>query len=261
VHLANAQEISGKGVSVTLDGAPVLAGNAALLRGAGIPGIAEECAASDGGTVVHVASGGSYSGHIVISDELKEDARQAIRDLKAVGVKKTVLLTGDASAAGTRAAIDLGIDEVYTELLPGDKVAQVERLLAEESQREGKHRGTLVFLGDGINDAPVLARSDVGVAMGGLGSDAAIEAADAVIMSDEPSRLAAGIKIARKTLGIVKENILFSLGIKGAVLVLGAAGYASMWLAVFADVGVTFLAVLNSLRLLKYRGIDRQIDE
>ncbi|MDR3283699.1 MAG: cadmium-translocating P-type ATPase [Treponema sp.] len=248
VRLTGAREISGKGVSITVDGEAVLAGNSALLRDEGVSGIAEECAASDGGTIVHVAAGGTYSGHIVISDELKADARRTIQELKAAGIKKTVMLTGDTQSAGQKAAADLGVDEVYAGLLPADKVAQVERLLAEE--QTGGKRGTVAFLGDGINDAPVLARSDVGVAMGGLGSDAAIEAADVVIMSDEPSRLAKGIKIARKTMVVVRQNIVFSLGIKGAALVLGAAGIASMWLAVFADVGVTFLAVLNSLRLL-----------
>ncbi|MDR2181254.1 MAG: heavy metal translocating P-type ATPase [Treponema sp.] len=250
------REIPGKGVSVTVGGVPVLAGTLDLLREKGVDVESgtelcmspAECAKKDGGTIVHISQNGRYSGHIVIADEIKADAKNAVSALKRAGVKKTVLLTGDTDRVGRDTAAALGIDECYTELLPSDKVEKVEALLA--SLGGGKRRGALIFVGDGINDAPVLARSDVGVAMGGLGSDAAIEAADAVIMSDEPSRLAQAVVIARKTMGIVKENIVFSLGVKAVMLVLGAAGLASMWLAVFADVGVTFLAVLNSLRLL-----------
>jgi Cd2+/Zn2+-exporting ATPase len=209
-----------------------------------------ECARRDGGTVVHLARDGRYSGHIVISDEVKDDAKKTIASLNQSGVRKIVMLTGDTDSAGKKTAADIGVDEVYTQLLPGDKVTRVERLMAGKTKNK-----SLVFVGDGINDAPVLARSDVGVAMGAMGSDAAIEAADAVIMSDKPSLLAEGIKIARKTMTVVRENIVFSLGIKAIVLVLGAAGLASMWLAVFADVGVTFIAVLNALRLLAVRRI------
>ncbi|MDR2768294.1 MAG: heavy metal translocating P-type ATPase [Treponema sp.] len=252
------REIPGKGVSVTVDGVPVLAGTLDLLREKGVDVESgtelcmspAECAKKDGGTIVHISENGRYTGHIVISDEIKADAKNAISALKRAGVKKTVLLTGDTDRVGRDTAAALGIDECYTELLPSDKVEKVEALLESQTGAGGKRRGALIFVGDGINDAPVLARSDVGVAMGGLGSDAAIEAADAVIMSDEPSRLAQAIVIARKTMGIVKENIVFSLGVKAIMLGLGAAGLASMWLAVFADVGVTFLAVLNSLRLL-----------
>jgi Cd2+/Zn2+-exporting ATPase len=257
--LEGAREISGKGVEVTLEGKTVLAGNIGLLREGGVDvdggtcGCCDlspaECARRDGGTVVHLAEDGEYRGHIVIADQVKDDAREALALLKGVGIKQTVMLTGDTDAAGRKTAADIGIDLVYTELLPADKVERLEALMA--AQGTGRRRGTLIFVGDGINDAPVLARADVGIAMGGLGSDAAIEAADAVIMSDEPSRLAAGITIARKTMAVVHQNIVFSLGIKAAVLGLGAAGFASMWLAVFADVGVTFLAVLNSLRLLR----------
>ncbi|MDR1507226.1 MAG: heavy metal translocating P-type ATPase [Treponema sp.] len=259
LDISEVKEISGKGVKVNLEGGTVLAGNINLMKDEQVTGTAvkgarnmspEECAAADGGTVVHVAEGGAYMGHIVISDELKEDARNAVKALKQAGVRKTVMLTGDNDQAGRDIAASLGIDEVYTELLPQDKVEKVERLLADETDAHGKRRGTLVFLGDGINDAPVLARSDVGVAMGGLGSDAAVEAADAVIMGDEPSCLAKAIFVAKKTMRIVKQNIVFSLAVKAGVLVLGVAGIASMWFAVFADVGVTVLAVMNSLRLL-----------
>ncbi|GHV19057.1 hypothetical protein FACS189425_09110 [Clostridia bacterium] len=237
VRVADAEELSGKGVSAAVRGVATLVGTRGFMRERGIDAPAVET----GGTVAFVAENGEYRGHIVISDEIKEDAREAIKALKRAGVKKTVMLTGDADSVGRYVAAELGIDEVYTELLPADKVAKVESLLGG---------GVLVFVGDGINDAPVLARSDVGIAMGG-GRDAAIEAADAVIMGGEPSKLAAAITIARRTVRVVKQNIGFSLGVKAAVLLLGAIGIAgSMWFAVFADVGVTILAVLNSLRLI-----------
>ncbi|GHU91657.1 hypothetical protein FACS1894202_13490 [Clostridia bacterium] len=234
--VTDAEELSGKGVSAVVKGVHTLVGTSGLLKEHGI----DAPAVDSGGTVAHVAENGVYRGHIVISDEIKGDARAAIAALKQAGVKKTVMLTGDAESVGRCVAAELGVDEAYTELLPAGKVEKVESLLGG---------GVLVFVGDGINDAPVLARSDVGVAMGG-GRDAAIEAADAVIMGGEPSKVAAAIKIARRTMRVVKQNIVFSLGVKAAVLILGALGIASMWLAVFADVGVTFLAVINALRLL-----------
>jgi len=199
------------------------------------------------GTVVHVAVDGEYGGCIVISDTVKADAKQAIDSLRKLGVRRTVMLTGDAEAVGMRVARELGLDEAYCGLLPGDKVDHVERLL-----KESAGKGALAFVGDGINDAPVLSRADVGIAMGALGSDAAIEAADVVLMNDRPSRIATAISISRKTHAIVKQNIVFALGVKGLVLVLSAVGLANMWGAVFADVGVAVLAILNAMRALKF---------
>ena len=200
------------------------------------------------GTSVHVAVDGAYQGHIVIADVAKPDAAEAIRELKALGVRKTVMLTGDARKVGESVARELGIDDYYAELLPADKVAGLERLLAEKRDNE-----KLAFVGDGINDPPVLGRADVGIAMGALGSDAAIEAADVVLMDDKPTRIADAMRIARKTLGIVRQNIVFALGVKGVVLALGAAGLANMWAAVFADVGVSVIAILNAMRALDVR--------
>ena len=198
------------------------------------------------GTIVHVTVDGVYAGHILISDLPKEDAKAVVESLKAAGVRKTVMLTGDTEAAAKAAAAALGLDEYHAELLPAGKVEQVEKLLAE------KRPGTaLAFVGDGINDAPVLSRADIGIAMGALGSDAAIEAADIVLMDDKPSKIAVAMQISRKTLRIVKQNIGFALGVKGIVLVLGAFGAATMWAAVFADVGVAFLAILNAMRCLR----------
>ena len=205
----------------------------------------EQCAAADGGTVVHIAENGIYAGHIVISDELKPGAAESLALLKQSGVNKTVMLTGDSAAAADRVAAELGLDAVYAELMPGDKVSKVEQLLVPDS--------VLLFVGDGINDAPVLARADVGIAMGAAGSDAAIEAADVVIMTDEISKVPEALAISRKTMGIVRQNIVCALGVKAAVMVLGAAGIASMWAAVFADVGVSVLAVLNAMRMLAGR--------
>ena len=199
------------------------------------------------GTVVHVAVDGIYAGYIAIADQLKDDAKEAVSGLRGRGIK-TVMLTGDSKAAGEAAANSLGIDHVYTELLPGDKVEKVEELFDKKSAK-----GKLIFVGDGINDAPVLARADVGVAMGGLGSDAAIEAADIVIMTDEPSKLNKIMDIAKKTMQIVRQNIVFALAVKLLVLVLSALGLVNMWAAVFADVGVSFLAIMNSLRALKVK--------
>ena len=238
------EEIAGHGVKAVIDEKEVLAGNAKLMK---LKGISYE-ENSSVGTVVHIAIDGAYAGNIVISDEIKADSRQAILDLKAAGVKQTVMLTGDADAVGRKVAAQLNLDKAYTELLPADKVTQLENLMRQKNEK-----AMLAFVGDGINDAPVLARADVGIAMGGLGSDAAIEAADVVIMTDEPSKIATTIKISRKTLRIVRQNIVFSLTVKGIVLVLGAFGLANMWGAVFADVGVSVIAILNAVRALNVK--------
>ena len=236
------EEIPGQGVRATIDGKQVAAGNIRLMEGVNANG-AHECRLP--GTSVHIAVDGVYQGHIVIADAAKPDAAQAIRELKSLGIRKTVMLTGDARKVGESVARELGIDEYDAELLPADKVASLERLLAEK--REGEK---LAFVGDCMNDAPVLSRADVGIAMGALGSDAAIEAADVVLMDDKPARIADAVRIARKTLRIVRWNIVFALGVKGVVLALGAAGVANMWAAVFADVGVSVIAILNAMRAL-----------
>ncbi len=288
-RVSNVEELSGRGVRATVDGRQICAGNDKLMEDIGV--IWHPChrvgttvhVASDGvylghivisdevkpdakeaitalkacgvrrtvmlhrvGTTVHVASDGVYLGHIVISDEVKPDAKEAITALKACGVRRTVMLTGDAKAVGESVAQELGLDEVHTQLLPADKVTRVEALLGEVSPK-----GALAFVGDGINDAPVLSRADIGIAMGGLGSDAAIEAADIVLMDDKPSKLADAIRIARRTLAIVRQNIVFALAVKFLVLALSAAGAANMWEAVFADVGVSVIAILNAMRALK----------
>ncbi|WP_312642067.1 heavy metal translocating P-type ATPase [Hydrogenoanaerobacterium sp.] len=243
-RVADVEETAGQGVKAVIDGKTVLAGNARLMDTHQITYQAVDAI----GTVVHVAADGVYRGCIVIADQIKPDAKHAIAALKAGGVKKTVMLTGDAKAVGEAVAKELGLDEAYTELLPADKVEQMEKLL---TQKTGK--GKLAFVGDGINDAPVLARADIGIAMGGLGSDAAIEAADIVIMTDEPSRIATAMKISRKTLRIVKQNIVFALVVKVLVLVLVAFGMSTMWEAVFADVGVSVIAILNSMRALRVK--------
>ncbi|UZQ48894.1 heavy metal translocating P-type ATPase [Clostridium kluyveri] len=242
----NYEEISGHGVKVIIEGREVLAGNYKLMNKENIAYSQVETI----GTVVHVAVDKEYAGFIVISDEVKEDSAKAIKALKAIGVKKTVMLTGDNKTVGTKVANQLGLDEVYSELLPDQKVEKVELLDKEKSPK-----GKLIFVGDGINDAPVLARADIGIAMGGVGSDAAIEAADVVIMTDEPSKIASAIKIAMKTRTIVMQNIVFALGIKVILLVLVALGLGTMWEAVFGDVGVTLLAVLNSMRAMKTENI------
>ena len=244
-RVADVEELSGRGVRARVDGQLICAGNDKLMEEIGVKW--HPC--HKVGTTVHVAAEGEYLGHIVISDEVKSDAAQAIADLKTQGVRKTVMLTGDARAVGEAVAGELGLDEVHTQLLPADKVDRVEALL---TQKTGK--GALAFVGDGINDAPVLSRADIGIAMGGLGSDAAIEAADIVLMDDQPSKIAAAIGIARKTLRIVKQNIVFALAVKLLVLALGAMGMANMWEAVFADVGVSVLAILNATRALKAGG-------
>ncbi|ASA25336.1 heavy metal translocating P-type ATPase [Paenibacillus donghaensis] len=238
-------EISGHGIEVTVDGQTVYAGNARLMEREGIA----YAAPGKLGTIVHVAVGKQYLGHLVIADEVKEDSQRTIQSLKAIGIRKTVMLTGDATSVGEDVGKQLGIDEVFGDLLPQHKVEAIERLEAEKQPRE-----KIVFVGDGINDTPVLARADVGIAMGGLGSDAAIEAADIVIMTDEPSKIATAIGIAKRTRRIVWQNILFALGVKAIFLLLGAFGIATMWEAVFSDVGVTVLAVLNSIRALKVPG-------
>ena len=239
--VTDTEDIAGHGISVTVFGKKVFAGNTRLMKKIGVDYCKDEII----GTVVHVAVDSKYAGYIVIADEVKEDSAEAIRRLKAMGIKQTVILTGDSNAVGQKVGRELGVDKIYTELLPGDKVDKLEELLAAKSAK-----GKLAFVGDGINDAPVLARSDIGIAMGGLGSDAAIEAADIVIMTDEPSKIASAIRISKKTLGIATQNTWLALGIKAVVLVLSALGITDMWMAVFADVGVTVLAVLNSFRAL-----------
>ena len=241
-RVSTVEELSGRGVRATVDGRQICAGNDKLMEDIGVSW--HPCHRV--GTTVHVASDGVYLGHIVISDEVKPDAKEAITALKACGVRRTVMLTGDAKAVGESVAQELGLDEVHTQLLPADKVTRVEALLGEVSPK-----GALAFVGDGINDAPVLSRADIGIAMGGLGSDAAIEAADIVLMDDKPSKLADAIRIARRTLAIVRQNIVFALAVKFLVLALSAAGAANMWEAVFADVGVSVIAILNAMRALK----------
>ncbi|WP_132039740.1 heavy metal translocating P-type ATPase [Caldanaerobacter subterraneus] len=234
------EEISGNGVRANIEGKEVLVGNAKLMKMENI-----DCVTGDStGTIIHVAIDNKYCGYILISDEVKEDSPKAIESLRKMGIKRIVMLTGDNKVVSDKIAASLGIDEVYSQLLPNEKVGVLEKLYADNK------KGKLIFVGDGINDAPVLARSDVGVAMGGIGSDAAIEAADVVLMTDEPSKLVTAIKISKRTKLIVWENILLALGVKIVVLALGALGVATMWEAVFADVGVALLAVLNSLRLL-----------
>ena len=237
----NIQEISGHGVTAEVDGHTVAAGNDKLMAKLGIPSV--PC--HQVGTIIHVALDGQYAGHILISDVVKPTAKEAIAALKKIGVEKTVMLTGDADAVAQQVAGELGIDQVYSQLLPADKVSKVEQLLNEKPAKK-----KLAFVGDGINDAPVLSRADIGIAMGAMGSDAAIEAADVVLMDDDPLKIAKAIKISRKCLGIVYQNIVFALAIKGICLVLGALGIANMWLAIFADVGVMILAVLNAIRAL-----------
>ena len=240
-RVTDVREISGNGVTAKVGGIEVAAGNSKLMDKLGVKWI--DC--HQAGTIVHMAVGGTYAGHIVISDVEKPHAKEAIRALRSAGIEKTVMLTGDSWKAAEHVAADLGIDEVYAELLPGDKVAKVEELLEQKMER-----GKLAFVGDGINDAPVLSRADIGIAMGAMGSDAAIEAADIVLMDDDPMKIAKAIKISRKCLRIVYENIWFAIGIKLICLVLGAAGLANMWLAIFADVGVMVIAVLNAIRAL-----------
>lgn len=241
-RLGETEEISGHGVKTVIDGKHVLAGNGKLMEQAGID--YETCA--DAGTVIYVARDGKFAGSVLISDTIKKETFEAIRSLKSVGVRRTIMLTGDRKEVGEAVAREIGLDDVYTELLPADKVEKVETLL--KSMNEGRK---LAFVGDGINDAPVLTRADIGIAMGSMGSDAAIEAADVVLMDDNPAKIASVVKIARKTLKIVKQNIVFALAVKALVLILGAVGMANMWEAVFADVGVSVIAILNAMRALK----------
>ena len=241
-RIGQAEEIAGHGICISIDGKEVLVGNEKLMKARGIACTPCEKA----GTIVYIAQSGTYAGAIVISDTVKDGAKEAIRSMKQVGVKKCVMLTGDGYGAARAAAEELGIDEIYAQLLPGDKVEKVEELLAGQKGKE-----KLAFAGDGINDAPVLTRVDVGIAMGSMGSDAAIEAADVVLMDDDVRKIAQVVKISRKTLRIVKQNIVFALLIKALVLLLGAFGVANMWEAVFADVGVSVIAILNAMRTLK----------
>lgn len=240
-RVTDIEEISGNGVIAKVDGISVAAGNAKLMKRLGIS--YQEC--HHVGTVVHMAVDGKYAGHILISDIVKPHAKEAIAELKKAGITKTVMLTGDSKRVADQVAADLGIQEVYSELLPADKVSKVEELLSKKTEKE-----KLVFVGDGINDAPVLSRADIGIAMGALGSDAAIEAADIVLMDDDPLKISKAIKIARKCIRIVYENIYFAIGIKVLCLILGALGIANMWMAIFADVGVMIIAVLNAIRSL-----------
>ena len=239
--IEDVEEIAGHGIRAKVSGRTVCVGNGKMMEDIGLE--AHNCHLA--GTIIHVAVDGKYAGHIVINDKIKEDSAEAISSLKRLGVEKTVMLTGDREAVGKDVAERLGLDECHAELLPADKVAHVERLLSEKT--EGK---SLAFVGDGINDAPVLKRADVGIAMGGLGSDAAIEAADVVLMDDKPSKISTAIGIARRTIHIVRENVVFAIGVKVAVLLLATVGLGNMWMAVFADVGVTVLAVLNAMRTL-----------
>ena len=240
-RVTNIEEISGNGVTANVDGKKVAAGNAKLMENLGIEYI--DCHSV--GTIVHVAVDGTYAGHILICDMIKPHAKEAIQALRKSGMKKTIMLTGDSKRVAEQVAAELGIDEVYSELLPGDKVSKVEEFLSSKSEKE-----KLAFVGDGINDAPVLSRADIGIAMGALGSDAAIEAADIVLMDDDPLKISKAIHISRKCIRIVYENIYFAIGIKVLFLLLGAIGIANMWMAIFADVGVMILAVLNAIRAL-----------
>jgi len=243
-RVQDTRELSGHGIQTVIDGKEVHLGNAKLMESLQIP--FTKCKSA--GTVVYVALEREFAGTIVIDDTIKEGAAQALASMKRVGVRKTVMLTGDRREAAEAVAQKLGLDEIHAELLPGDKVAKVEELLKAET---GKSK--LAFVGDGINDAPVLTRADIGIAMGSMGSDAAIEAADVVLMDDDVKKIASLVRIARKTLSIVKQNIVFALAVKIAVLILGATGYANMLAAVFADVGVSVLAILNSMRTLRER--------
>ena len=245
-RISDVEEISGHGVIATVDGKKVMAGNIKLMKMMDIPYFKGELI----GTIVHVAVNNKYIGYIVIADEVKEDSAQAIKELKAANIKQTVMLTGDNKSIGSKVAKELGLDKVYAELLPADKVEKLEELFSQKSKK-----GKLAFVGDGINDAPVLARADIGIAMGGLGSDAAIEASDVVIMTDEPSKIATTMKISKKTLKIAHQNIVFAIGIKIIVLILSAFGITTMWAAIFADVGVTIIAVLNAFRALNVKNL------
>ena len=241
-RVSDLEEISGHGIVAKVDGKTIAAGNSKLMKKLGIS--YADCHSV--GTIIHMAIDGEYAGHIVISDVVKPHSKEAVSALKKAGVEKTIMLTGDADRVAKQVAAELGVDEVHSELLPGDKVAEVEKLL---SLKKGKEQ--LAFVGDGINDAPVLTRADIGIAMGAMGSDAAIEAADIVLMDDNPLQIAKAIKISRKCIGIVKQNIILALVVKFACLALSAIGIANMWLAIFADVGVMIISVLNAIRALR----------
>lgn len=245
-RVTDIEEISGYGITAKVDGIPVAAGNGRLMEQLKIE--YKECRSV--GTIIHMAVAGEYAGHIVISDIVKPHAKEAVAGLRRAGVSRTVMLTGDTAKVAGQVAAELGIDEVHSDLLPGDKVEQVEALLNEKPQK-----AKLAFVGDGINDAPVLSRADIGIAMGAMGSDAAIEAADVVLMDDDPRQIAKAIRISRKCIGIVYQNIVFALAIKFACLALGAVGIANMWFAIFADVGVMVLAVLNAIRALRVHNL------
>lgn len=249
--ISSYEEIPGKGIRAVIKGQTVLAGNQKLMEEENIP--FRNCHRE--GTIIHIGIDGEYRGHIIITDQIKENSPQAIRDLKTLGLKKTVLLTGDKESIAKSVGTELGIDEVRWELLPQDKVHIVEELIAEKNRLNPRDK--LIFTGDGINDAPVLSLADAGIAMGALGSDAAIEAADVVLMDDNPGKLPLAIKIARKTGRIVKQNIVFALGVKGVILIFGALGFATMWEAIFADVGVSVLAILNAMRCLNTKGLKK----
>ena len=241
-RVKNIEEISGHGIVAEVDGEQVAAGNEKLMKKLGI----ESAPCHSVGTIIHIALNGEYAGHIVISDIEKPNSKKAVAALKKAGIDKTVMLTGDAKSVAEKVAADIGMDEVHSELLPADKVSAVEKLIAEKSEKS-----KLAFVGDGINDAPVLSRADIGIAMGAMGSDAAIEAADVVLMDDDPMKISLGIKISKKCLGIVYQNIVFSLAVKFAALLFGALGIANMWIAIIADVGVMVVAILNAIRCLK----------
>ncbi|MDE5609920.1 MAG: cadmium-translocating P-type ATPase [Bacteroidales bacterium] len=244
-RITDIQEVGGKGITARVDGRQIAVGNETLMRDAGV----EPCHCRTVGTLIHVAVDSRYAGHIVLGDVMKPMAKEAVARLREAGVTRTVMLTGDAKAVAEQVAAEFGVDEVYSELLPADKVTHLERIM--QAYPEGK----VAFVGDGINDAPVLSRADIGIAMGGMGSDAAIEAADVVLMDDEPLKISKAIRISRKCIGIVWQNIILALGVKGACLVLGAFGIANMWIAVFADVGVMILAVLNAIRAIYVRKV------
>ncbi|MBR5684152.1 MAG: cadmium-translocating P-type ATPase [Ruminococcus sp.] len=250
-RISSNEEISGHGIKAVIDEHEICAGNSKLMDKMGVDIVPCDKA----GTMVHISDNGQYAGHIVISDRIKETSQSAVKRLKSRGVKQTVMLTGDSSSAAEAAMKELGLDKAYSELLPADKVDKVEELLKEKTPK-----GSLVFVGDGINDAPVLSRADVGIAMGSLGSDAAIEAADIVLMDDDPEKIALAMDISKRTLGIVYQNIIFALGVKFIVLLLGALGIANMWLAVFADVGVSVIAILNAMRAMKIKDISSEQD-
>ena len=240
-HVMRAEDIAGQGVKALVNGNIICVGNEKMMKAVGAE--MQKCPHEHSGTVIHVSRNGKYIGHIVISDVIKSDSKQALQELKKAGIKKTVMLTGDSRKVADKVASELQIDELHSELLPEDKVNEVEKILNEKT-------GITAFVGDGINDAPVLSRADIGIAMGAMGSDAAIEAADIVLMDDNPMKIAKAIKISRKCLKIVNENIWFSIGVKIACLILGALGIANMWIAIFADVGVMVIAVLNAIRAL-----------